>query len=191
VQDTKGEYFAVRVDKIIPPALPTLDKVRPRLTQYFLQQEMSKRLEAKLNELAARVKKGETLEAVAQSVGSSVTHMSITRAQAQQSRNLRPEQVGQIFAAKAGEVITTGAVVARIDGIAPPAAGVIAATLPGGQVQLSRGIFDELQQEARAWAKTEVKPKINVALARQAIGVQASDVKGGPALPVAPAGKAQ
>jgi peptidyl-prolyl cis-trans isomerase D len=191
VQDTKGEYFAVRVDKIIPPALPTLDKVRPRLTQFYVQQAMTKRLDAKLAELAARVKKGETLEAVAQSVGSPVTHLAITRTQAQQSRNLRPEQVGQIFAAKTGEVITTGAVVARIDSISPPAAGIIAATMPGGQVQLSRGIFDEMQQEGRAWAKTQIKPKVNVALARQAIGVQTGDSKGGAAIPVAPAGKAQ
>ena len=91
VQDTKGEYFALRVDKIIPPALPTLDKVRARLTDYYLQQETAKRLEAKLNELAGRVKKGETLEAVAKSVGSEVTHLPMTRSQAQQSRNLRPE----------------------------------------------------------------------------------------------------
>jgi peptidyl-prolyl cis-trans isomerase D len=188
VQDSKGEYFAVRVDKIIPPALPTLDKVRPRLTEFFLQQEMSKRLDAKLNELSARVKKGESLDAVAQSVGSAVTHLSITRTQAQQSRNLRPEQVNQIFAAKTGEVFATGAVVARIDSITPPPAGVIAATLPGGQVQMSRGIFEEMQQEGRAWAKTQVKPKINIALARQAIGVQPSDGKGAAG---APLGKTQ
>jgi peptidyl-prolyl cis-trans isomerase D len=194
VQETKGEYFAVRVDKIIPPALPTLDKVRPRLTQFFLQREMSKRLEAKLNELAARVKKGETLDAVAQSVGSAVTHLAITRTQAQQSKNLQPEQISQIFAAKTGDVITTGAVVAKIDSITPPPAGVIAATLPGGQVQLSRGIFDELQQEARVWSRTQVKPKINITLARQAIGVQSGDDKGAPgapAIPGLPAGKAQ
>ncbi|MDB5458741.1 MAG: rotamase [Caulobacteraceae bacterium] len=188
VQDSKGEYFAVRVDKIIPPALPTLDKVRPRLTEFFLQQEMSKRLDAKLNELSARVKKGESLDAVAQSVGSAVTHLSITRTQAQQSRNLRPEQVNQIFAAKTGEVFATGAVVARIDSITPPPAGVIAATLPGGQVQMSRGIFEEMQQEGRAWAKTQVKPKINITLARQAIGVQPSDGKGAAG---APLGKTQ
>jgi peptidyl-prolyl cis-trans isomerase D len=191
VQDTKGEYFAVRVDKIIPPALPTLDKVRARLTEFFVQQEMAKRLEAKLNELAALVKKGETLDAVAKSVGSEVTHLAMTRTQAQQSRSLRPEQVAQIFAAKPGEVITTGAVVARIDSIAPPQAGVIAATLPGGQIQLTRGIFEELQQESRAWAKTQVKPKINLTLARQAIGAQTGDDKGGTAIPAAPAGKAK
>jgi peptidyl-prolyl cis-trans isomerase D len=191
IQESKGDYFAVRVDKVIPPALPTLDKVRPRLTQFFVQQEMNKRLDAKLAELSARVKKGETLEAVAQSIGSQVTHLSMTRQQAQQMKQMQPEQIQQIFAAKPGDVITTGAVVAKIDGIVPPPAGAVAATLTGGQVQLSRGIFEELQQESRAWARTQIKPKVNLALARQVIGAQAGDAKvgGPPAAP--PAGKAQ
>ena len=179
VQDSKGEYFALRVDKIIPPALPTLEKLRPKLTQFFLQREMSRRMDAKLNELAARVRKGETPEAVAQSIGSAVTKLSITRTQAQQSKNLQPEQISKIFSAKSGEVITTGAVVAKIDSITPPPAGVIAATMTGGQQQLSRSVFEELQQESRAWAKSQVKPKVNLALARQAIGVQPADDKAG------------
>jgi peptidyl-prolyl cis-trans isomerase D len=191
VQDSKGEYFAVRVDKIIPPALPTLDRLRPRLVQAFVQQAMSQRMEAKLTALAARVKKGEPLEAVAQSVGSQVTHLSITRAQAQQSRSMRPEQVNAIFSAKVGEVFTTGAVVARIDAIAAPPAGVIASTLSGGQLQLSRGLFEEMQQEARAWSRAQVKPKVNIALARQAIGVQPDDKGAGPAAPAASVPKAQ
>ena len=181
VQDTKGEYFAVRVDKVIPPALPTLDKVRPRLVQAYLQREMSKRLDAKLTELAARVKKGETIDAVAKSVGSEVTHLSITRTQAQQSRNLQPQQVSQIFNAKTGDVITTGAVVAKIDSITAPPAGVIAGGLQQGQLTLARAIFDEIQQESRSWAATQMKPKMNLALARQAIGAT-------PASGAAPAG---
>jgi len=184
IQDSKGEYFAVRVDKIIPPALPTLDKVRPRLTAYFVQREMSQRLQAKLTELSGRVKKGESLDAVAKSIGSSVTHLSITRSQAQQSKTLQPEQMTQIFAAKPGEVITTGAVVAKVDSIVPPPAGAIAATLPGGQLQISRAIFSELQEESRAWARTQIKPQVNLTLARQAIGVQPGDVKGAPAAPL-------
>ena len=187
-QDGKGEYFAVRVEKIIPPALPTLDKVRPRLTQFYLQREMSKRLEAKLNELSARVKKGESLDAVAQSVGSQVTHLSINRNQAQQSRNMQPQQVQQIFAAKPGDVIATGAVVARVDSIGPPPAGIIASTVLGGQQNVARAIFEELQQESRAWSRAEVKPKVNLTLARQAIGVTSTSDTPAPAgLPAAPA----
>ncbi len=46
-------------------------------------------------------------------------------------------------------------------------------------MQLSRGIFDEMQQEAKTWSKAQVKPKVNITLARQAIGVEpTSDAKG-------------
>ena len=55
---------------------------------------------------------------------------------------------------------------------------------------MTRGLFDEMQQESRAWAKTVIKPKINLTMARQAIGAQVGDSSGAPATPVAPAGKA-
>jgi peptidyl-prolyl cis-trans isomerase D len=188
IQDAKGEYFALRVEKVNPPTLPALDKVKPRLTQAFLQREMSKRLDDKLAELKARMKKGETLDAVAKSVGSDVTHLSMNRNMAQQSRNLPPGLANQIFSGKVGDVILTGRGLARIDAIQPVPAGVIASVLPNGQLSMARGILDEAQSEARAWAKSEIKPKINVALADQAIGATAKAVSGSPA---APAGKAQ
>jgi peptidyl-prolyl cis-trans isomerase D len=184
VQDSKGEYFALKVDKVLPPALPSLDKLRPRLTQAFIQREMSNRLQAKLEELQGRVKKGETLEAVAKSVGSDVTHLSVNRNLVQQNRNMPQQLVQQIFAAKTGETVITGGGLARVDSIEPPPAGLLASTIPQGQNAMARGIFDEMQQEVRAWSETQVKPKVNLTLARQAIG--ASD-KAAPA----PAGKAQ
>src|SRR6185437_14807871 len=115
IQDSKGEYFAVRVDKVIPPTLPSMDKLKPRLTQLFLQKVMSQRLTDKLNELSARVKKGESLEAVAQSVGSQVTHLSVNREAAQQQRNVPPQLLQKIFEAKTGEVVITGSGLAKVD----------------------------------------------------------------------------
>lgn len=188
VQDSKGEYFAVRVDKVIPPTLPSMEKIRPRLTQAFLQREMSKRLTDKLNELAERVRKGESLEAVAASVGSQVTHLSVNRNAAQQNRNVPPQLMQKLFSAKVGEVVITGSGVAKVEAIKTPPAGMIATAMPGGRQSLARSIFEEVQQEARAWSKDQVKPKINSALARQAIG--ATD-KAVPASSAAPAGKAQ
>jgi peptidyl-prolyl cis-trans isomerase D len=65
----KGEYYAVKVEKVIPAALPPLDSIKPQLTQVWLQNEMGKRMQAKADALAARVKKGESLDAVAASAG--------------------------------------------------------------------------------------------------------------------------
>ena len=192
IQDSKGEYFAVRVEKVLPPALPAIDKIRPRLVQAFLQREMSKRLTDKLNELAARVRKGESLEAVATSVGSQVSHLSINRQQAQQSRNVPPQVLTQIFAAKAGEVVITGGAVAKVDAVRSPPAGLVATAMGSGQQSLARSIFNETQEESRLWAKDQIKPKVNAALARQAIGAtdKAAPAAGG-AAPAAPVGKAQ
>ena len=188
IQDSKGEYFAVRVDKVIPPTLPPMEKIKPRLIQAFLQREMSKRLTDKLNELAVRVRKGEALEDVAKSVGSEITHISLNRNLAQQNRNVPPQLLQQIFTAKAGEVVITGSGVAKVEAIKTPPAGMMASAMPGGRQGLARSIFEETQQEARAWAKDQIKPKINVALARQAIG--ATD-KAVPPSSAPPAGKAK
>jgi peptidyl-prolyl cis-trans isomerase D len=187
IQDAKGEYFALRVDKVIPPTLPSLDKVRPRLVQAFLQREMSKRLDDKLNELKARVKKGESLEAVAKSVGSDVTHLTLNREIAQGNRNLPAGLAAQIFSSKPGDLIVTGRGLARIDSIDPVQPGLIATTMNGGQLSMARNIIQEMQQEARTWSKDQIKPKVNIALADQAIGATAKAASGSPA---APAGKA-
>ncbi|HWU81403.1 MAG TPA: SurA N-terminal domain-containing protein, partial [Caulobacter sp.] len=60
----KGEYYAVKVEKVVPAAMPPLAEIKPQLTAVWLGQEMGKRLKAKADALAARVKKGESLEAV-------------------------------------------------------------------------------------------------------------------------------
>ena len=56
---------------------------------------------------------------------------------------------------------------------------------PTGQQQLSRNLVEELQGEARSYARTVIKPKVNLVLARQAIGVTPTDGKA----PAAPAGQ--
>jgi peptidyl-prolyl cis-trans isomerase D len=193
-QEAKGEYFVVQADKVIPPAAPTLDKVRGRLTQYFQQTEMNKRLNARLDELAAQVKMGKPMEAVAASVGSKVSPVTFTRAQAQQDQKLAPEQLDKLFQAKTGDVITSGAAVVKVVSITPPSASMAVAIIGSAQQQLGRQMFDEVGQEARAYAKTTLKAKINLALARQAIGVSpAATTPPAPAKPGAPpaAGRAK
>jgi peptidyl-prolyl cis-trans isomerase D len=193
VQDSKGEYFALRVEKVIPPTLPSLDKIRPRLVQLFQQQDISKRLTDKLAELQARVKKGEAFEAVAKSIGSDVVHLKINRNQALQNRNIPPALLSQIFSGKPGDLVVTGSGLGRIDAIEPVPPGVIASSLQPGQQTLGRSVFDEIQQESRTWAREQTKPKINLAIARQAIGAtdKAVPAAASGAAPAPPAGKAQ
>jgi peptidyl-prolyl cis-trans isomerase D len=105
-----GEYYAVRVEKIIPKALPPLAEVKPQLVRVWMMREMVKRLQTKADELAARVKKGETLEAVAASIGSQVGHAtSIDRQNAGQNQVLSRDALIKTFGAKTGEVYTAEA----------------------------------------------------------------------------------
>jgi len=175
--DGNGEYFAVRVDKIAPPALPALADVRAQMTQDYMIQEMLKRLHAKGDELVAAVKKGESMDAAAASVKTQVGHaVDITRQGMAQNRALGGELLQKIFEAKQGEVFDgqtaqVQVMVAHVDSVAPAAPGVAASMVLAQRNQLSEQLFQDLGDLARTAAKNRIKPTFDVNLARQALGV--------------------
>lgn len=193
IEAGKGEYYAVKVEKVIPAAMPALAEIKPQLTAVWMGQEMAKRLKAKADELVARVKKGEAIEAVAASVQSKVQKVGgLSRQNAQQHMGLGRDFLGAAFQAKKNEVFSTRAgpqgeayVVAKLEAIrpAPPAAIAQVAALAGAQV--GNGLMNDLGEAARNAAKTQLKAKNNLTLARQAIGVdtealaKAQGAKGG------------
>ncbi len=193
VQDAGGgEYYAVRVEKIIPKALPPLADVKPMLTKAWMGREVAKRLTAKAEELIARVKKGESMEAVAASVGAHVEHANdLNRQTAGQNKDLSQEALGQAFAVKPGETFIAqnakafGVVIAKLDAIRPPTGETLARVTEGGRPQMSQAIFREISGDARKAARNIVKVKIYPDQARAALGVEPVDAKGkpkGPAL---------
>ena len=106
----------------------------------WLQNEMGKRMQAKADALAARVKKGESLDAVAASAGTKVQRIAgISRENAQQHQALGQvdarggDQVAQAVQRAAG----LGLKVALGDGVALGDLGLIAATAPD-EVRLHR-----------------------------------------------------
>jgi peptidyl-prolyl cis-trans isomerase D len=184
VQEDKGEYFVLRADKVLPPQPPVLDKVRAKLTAYFQQQEMQKRMSDKQDAMIAQLKKGESFEAAAASVGAKITQTSMTRQQAQNNNQIPPEQLERIFQAKAGDVFATGAAVVKVTAIQPPPLLIVGQATGPAQNQLARQMADELSEEGGAYAQTKLKAKVNLALARQAIGASAdAGVPLGPAKP--------
>lgn len=172
-----GEYFAVKVDRIIPKAMPPLAEVKPMLTQVWMQRETIKRLQARADELAARVRKGETLEAVAGSLGARVVDVpSISRQTAGQTTLLSRDGLIKAFGAKPGEVFTAehtqlGLIVAKLDAVQAPAAAQLAPIAESARPQMTMGIFREIGDAARAAAKTEVKAKAYPDKARAALGL--------------------
>jgi peptidyl-prolyl cis-trans isomerase D len=183
-----GEYFAVRVDKVIPPAVPPLAEIKPDLTRAWLQRELATRMQAKAEELAARVKKGEALDAVAASAGAKVSRVTgLNRQTAGQNPSASQELLAQTFNGKPGDVFTARGrqfefLVAKIEkvGVGDPA--VLAQAAEQARPQMSMAYLRELEGAAQAAARQKVKTRIDAARAREALGLEPETTK-------APAGK--
>jgi peptidyl-prolyl cis-trans isomerase D len=177
VEIGKGEYYAVKVEKVIPAALPPLDSIKPQLTQVWLQNEMGKRMQAKADALAARVKKGESLDAVAASAGTKVQRIAgISRENAQQHQALGRDLLMASFGAKPGEVFTSRAgqaaiVVAKLEAVHPGDVAQMARITQALRPTIDQGLMRDLGETVRQAAKASLKTKTNLTLARQAIGV--------------------
>jgi peptidyl-prolyl cis-trans isomerase D len=177
-----GEYFALRVEKITPPTLPALAEIKPQLTQAYMQQALTKALADKADQLVQAIEKGQSFDAAAASVNVKAgTLNGITRAALQQGKQIAPEMIEKIFAAKKGQVFDgqvgqVQVMVARIDD-AHPAAGVDVARATAGQgPAIAKEIFQDMGDATRAVAISTIKPVGDLDAARQAIGLSASDL---------------
>ncbi|PZQ60167.1 MAG: rotamase [Phenylobacterium zucineum] len=171
----EGSYFAVRVEKILPAHVPPLSEIRPMITQAWMQREVVRALEAKANELTARVKKGETLEAVAASAGASVVRVpGLTRQTAQSQQQLGREVLGRAFTSKPGEAwnarMPNAIAVGQVSNVRMDAGPTAAQMAEANRGELTQAIFREMADSAQAYARTKLKVKVNPAKAREAIG---------------------
>ncbi len=174
----KGEYYAMRVDKVIPSALPNLDEVRGPLTQAYMSQALITALQKRADDLVARVKKGESLDKVAASAGAKVEHLNgLSRANAADHKDLGRDFLTKAFTAKPGEVfvggMAYGVAVAKLDSVKPGDTATIAKNAEQMRQQLTVSVVqDEMGQMLRDAARTTVKPRVDEARARQVIGVE-------------------
>jgi peptidyl-prolyl cis-trans isomerase D len=173
-----GEYFAVRVERIIPKAMPPLAEIKPQLTMVWMQREFVNRLQAKAATLVKRVEKGESLEAVASSVGSRVTRTTgLDRRNAAQNTQLSREGLGKAFSAGKGDVfsatdVRAGLIIAKVEAIRAPTGPVVARLAEEGRPQITMALFRELGESARSAARKEIKPKTYPDKARLALGLE-------------------
>lgn len=180
-----GAYFAVKVERVIAPHVPPLAEIRPMITQAWMQREMIKALEARAGALEARIKKGETLEAVAASGGFSLSRVSgLTRETAGAHQDLGNEVLSRAFTAKSGETWmargATGIVLGRTSNLRMESTLAAAQLAEGNRGQLTAGLFQEMAQSGQAYARTALKVKTNPALARSTLGFEPVAVKGKP-----------
>jgi peptidyl-prolyl cis-trans isomerase D len=181
-----GEFFAVRVEKVIPPAMPALAEIRPVVAKAWTQRELVKAMQTKADALAERVKKGESLEAVAAAAGSSVTQSpGIDRQSVQQHTELSQDMLGKLFTSRPGDVFTAqnshfGLVVGKLQAVHTGDVTMIARTAEQIRPQMSSGFYREIGESAHIAARQKIKVTIDTNLARQAIGLEPIDPKAQP-----------
>lgn len=175
----KGEYYAMRVDKVAPSALPSLEEVRAPLTNAYMTQTLITALQKRAEDLAARVKKGESLDAVAASAGAKVERLTdLSRSDAAKHQDLGRDFLTKAFSVKPGETFVAGGLqfgvaVARLDSVKAGDTAAIARAAEQMRPQMSVSMVqNELGEMLRNAARTAVKPRVDEARARQVIGVQ-------------------
>ena len=178
-----GEYFAVRVEKVIPPAIPPFEEIKPILARAWTQRELVKAMQAKADALAERVKKGESLEAVAASAGSSVVQVpGIDRRSVQQHTELSQDLLGKVFTSRPGDVFTAqnshfGLVVGKLTAVHTGDETTVARAAEQIRPQMSTAFYREIAESAHIAARQRVKVTIDTNRAREAIGLEPIDPK--------------
>jgi peptidyl-prolyl cis-trans isomerase D len=172
-----GSYYAVRVERIVPPSLPALVEVKPQLTRVWMSRELIKRLQARADTFAARLRKGESLEAVAAAAGAQVARVAgVDRQNAAQNTALSRDALVKAFNAKPADVFTAehtqfGLVVAKLEAVRNPPPAQLARITEDARPQMTMGLFREIGGSARRGARNEVKVRIYPDKARAALGL--------------------
>lgn len=176
-----GEYFAVHLDQVLPPAMPSLDEpgVRQAMTQAFQQTAIVQGLQQKAATAQAALQKGQTFEQVAATFGAKVSHqVGLQQANAsQEEKTLGRSFLGNAFQAKEGQVFSAGSdplkgfVVARVDAIHHADPKQVAAVIQVIRERSADAYIKGLQQAIREASVRMIKPATDLGMARQAMNV--------------------
>jgi peptidyl-prolyl cis-trans isomerase D len=185
----QGQYFVVRLDDILPPSLPPLAGIREPLAQQWTLRENARLLNARAGALAARVRGGEDLAAVAASAGATIqTGTGLNRQSV--------EQYGQgviagVFSSGRGEPFSQQNsadtfVIGRTDRIAAAVPALAAPVAEQFRQRMAGDHVNAVGEMAIAAAAERSKAKYDEALARTSLGLPA-EAPAAPASPAAPA----
>ena len=175
VEIAPGEYAALRLEKIVAPSPPPLDEMRPLLTRFVMQQALMKALQAKADGIAAAVSKGQPIQAAATAAHASVMQgQDVLRSAA--GKAFSNELLSRIFLAKTGDVVIgpdvkLGVIVAKLQAIVPATAQGAAQSAADERQATSQGLVQDFAAAVRAAARNAIKPKVNYAKVREALGV--------------------
>jgi peptidyl-prolyl cis-trans isomerase D len=182
IQDAgPGEYYALKVEKVIAPSLPSLDEVRGPLTQAYVREQLIQALRAKAEGLMAEVRHGKSIDEVASSVSARVVRQQGMQViKAQQYQSLGRELLTAIFSKKPGEVFGAGApngvFIAKLDAIEAGDVQTTAQFLESIRQRASQDYLHDLVNAAKLASQKVVKVNINLNLARQTMGVDPATI---------------
>ncbi len=186
IEVTAGDQFFVRVERIVPPAPPALNEVRAELSEALITRKRDELIAARAKSLSERIRKGESVEAVAASSGyRAVKVASLTRQGLQEYAGLGRDMVGTIVNGSRGQVFTVpvpnkegkleGLAVGKITAIRPAAVDQVAQATEMGRDTFGRGILQDIDSTTRGWARDQVKPKSDRDRAIRALGLDPKD----------------
>ncbi len=172
----QGQYFVVRVEDITPAALPPLADIREPLAGQWVLRENARLLNTRASALAARVRGGEDLAAVAASVGATVqTGTGLNRQSAEQYgqgviagafSSGRGEPLSQQNSADTFIIGRTDRIAAAVPALAAPVAEQFRQRMAGDHV-------NAVGETAIAAAAARSKAEYDEPLARVSLGLPA------------------
>lgn len=181
----QGQYFVVRLDDILPAALPPLAGIREPLAQQWVLRENARLLSARANALAARVRGGEDLAAVAASVGATLkTGTGLNRQSAEQNGQ---GVIAGVFGSGRGQPFSQQNtvdtfVIGRTDRIAAAVPALAAPVAEQFRQRMAGDHVNAVGETAIASAAARSKAEFDEPLARTSLGLPAE----APAAPASP-----
>ena len=174
----EGQYFVVRVDDVTPPSMPSLDSVREMVTQAWTASENVRLLSARADALAARLRAGEDIAAVAASVGATVVTETGVKQEQDTTTRLGQGVMSGVFNGQAGQIFSqpqsAGSIaIGRIDRISAPTAALVAEEAQQWRARIGAAAGDPLLNVSVSAAAERMKAKYDEDLARQALGIAA------------------
>ncbi|HWQ85488.1 peptidyl-prolyl cis-trans isomerase [Brevundimonas sp.] len=172
----QGQYFVVRVDEVMPAALPPLEAIRAPLAEQWALRENVRLLTTRANALAARVRGGEDLAAVAASAGATLqTGTGLNR---QSVQSYGQGVIAGMFSSGRGEMFSQqntadSFVIGRIDRITPASAVLAAPVAEQFRQRMAGDNVNAVGELALKDAATRSKAHYDEALARATLGLPA------------------
>ena len=149
IETRDGDFFAVRVNSVTPAATRPLEEVRDQVAALWKDLEQDRLTRERAEALAKRIRDGESLAAVAESEGLTVTMTEpVTRRQTESAGLASRELSAKLFEIAKGEVTTApadnGYVVAKLTEIQPADLAAGTEAVDGLQDSLAQSLQSDL-----------------------------------------------